>query len=311
MIHPPVTEMLLFVEVVRERSFTRAAAKLGVTKQTVSERVRKLEDRLGVRLLERTTRRLRMTEVGATYYDRCAAIAARVDEANSEVQQLQEIPMGRLRVSAPMLYGRRYLAPVVTSLVQRHAELRVELVLADRRVDLIEEGFDLAIRVGALDDSSLTARKLGEADVYYVASPAFLGRRGVRRLADLRTTPCVGLRPTEVWEHAGGRQRLEPMLVVNDLEVACEAAIAGVGVAQLPAIVCRAAVADGRLRVLFGPAPALRVPLHAVYPSRQHLSAKMRLFLDALTALTPLFSLERPPRRLSRSSAPTTHRGPA
>lgn len=277
--------MLLFASVVREGSFTRAARQLGITKQSASERVRKLEEQLGVRLLERTTRRLRVTDAGAAYHERCAAIAAQIDEANSEVQQRQAEPVGLLRVSAPVLYGRRFLAPVVADFLARYPRARVEVVLADRRVNLIEEGFDLAIRIGALDDSSLTTRKLGDGHLYYVASPGFLSQHGVPGARELRTARCIGIRPFETWAVADIQSKIAPVLVVNDLEVACEAAIAGVGMARLPAIVCRDAVLDGRLRVLFGPEPALLPGVYAVYPSRQHLPPKIRVFLDALAAL--------------------------
>ncbi|PTL79450.1 LysR family transcriptional regulator [Vitiosangium sp. GDMCC 1.1324] len=286
-------DMLLYATVVREGSFTRAAQQLGLTKQTVSERLAKLEEQLGVRLLERTTRRIRVTDVGATYYERCSAIAAQIDEANNEVQQRQAEPAGLLRVSAPVLYGRRFLAPVIADFLNRYQKVRVEVVLADRRVNLIEEGFDLAIRVGDLDDSSLVARKLGEAHVYYVASPKFLAAHGTPSAKTFRTARCIGTRPFETWAVSGVQSKIEPVLVFNDLEAACDAAIAGVGIARLPAIVCRDAVREGRLQVLFGPEPAMLRTVYAVYPSRQHLPAKVRLFVDALAALVePMLPLE-------------------
>lgn len=300
--------MLLFATVVREGSFTRAAQQLGVTKQTVSERIARLEERLGVRLLERTTRRLRPTEPGTLYYERCSAIAVQIDEANAEVRRRQAEPVGSLRVSAPVLYGRRYLAPVVAEFLCAHPKTRVELLLADRRVDLIEEGFDVAIRIGTMDDSSLTARKLGEGHVYCVASPGFLAEHGRPTLRSLRGLRCVGLRPVETWELGGTRHKMEPVLVVNDFEVACDAAIAGVGVALLPSIVCRHAVADGRLRVVLGPQPAFVLPVVALYPSRRHLPAKVRLFVDALaTMIEPMQPLGLRPaasRRRSSKRAP-------
>lgn len=291
------SDLLLFAAVVREGSFTRAARLRGITKQTVSERIARLEEQLGVRLLERTTRRLRVTDAGATYSERCAAIAAQIDEANSEVQRRQLEPVGLLRVSAPLLYGRRFLAPVVADYLGRYPRTRVEVVLADRRVDLIGEGFDLAIRIGHLDDSSLAVRKLGEGALYYVASPRFLAAHGTPSARELGAARCVGVRPFETWTAAGVTVKLEPVLVVNDLEVACDAAIAGVGITRLPAIVCREAVRDGRLRVLFGPEPALLQPVYAIYPSRQYLPAKVRLFVDALAALVePMRPLDVPAR---------------
>lgn len=287
-------DMLLFAAVVREGSFTKAARRLGITKQTTSERIGKLEERLGVRLLERTTRSVRVTDSGATYYERCAAIATQIEEANAEVQRRQAEPVGLLRVSAPGLYGRRYMAPVIAAFLGRHPKVRIEVVLADRRINLIEEGFDLAIRIGTLDDSSLVARKLGEAHVHYVASPDFLAKHGLPRPEELRSARCIGLQPFETWEASGVSSKIEPVLVVNDLEVACEAAVAGVGIARLPAIVCREAVAEGRLRLLFGPEPAMLRAVYAVYPSSRHLPAKVRLFVDALAALVrPMLPLDR------------------
>jgi DNA-binding transcriptional LysR family regulator len=300
-------DMLLFAAVVRAGSFTAAARQLGVTKQTASERVAKLEAQLGVRLLERTTRRLRLTDAGAGYHERCAAIGAQIDDANLEVRRRQAEPIGLLRVSAPTLYGRRFLAPVIASFLERHPAVRIEVVLADRRVNLIDEGLDLAIRIGGPGDAALVARKLGEGHVYYAASPSFLARHGAPNPTELRATRCIGIRPFETWELDGVVTRIEPVLVVNDLEVACEAAIAGVGVAQLPALVCRDAVASGRLQVLFGPEPALERAVYAVYPSRQYLPAKVRLFIDALAAMVePMRPLELPSSTPPRARAKRT-----
>jgi DNA-binding transcriptional LysR family regulator len=299
----PPADMILFAIVVREGSFTRAARQLGITKQTVSERIAKLEERLGVRLLERTTRRLRVTDPGAIYSERCAAIAAQIDEANGEVQERQAEPVGLLRVSAPVLYGRNFLAPVIAQTLARHPRMRLQVVLADRRVDLIEEGFDLAIRIGALDDSSLAARKLGEGHVYLVASPRFLASRRAPTPETLRDLPTIGLRSHETWAIRGVQTKIEPTLVVNDHAVACEAAIAGVGAALLPGLVCKQAVLDGRLEILFGPEPAMRTPVYAVFPSRRYVPPKVRVFLESLTALVePMapISVERRGRRRRR-----------
>lgn len=277
-------DMQLFAIVVREGSFTRAARLLGVTKQTASERIGKLEGQLGVRLLERTTRRLRVTEAGATYAERCTAIAAQVEDANLEVQRKQSEPVGVLKVSAPVLYGRRYLAPVVASYLRRYPKMKVELSLSDRRVNFVEESVDVAIRVGPLDDSTLTARRLGDTRVYYVASPKYLAAHGAPTARTLKQARTVGVRAHETWEVGGVAVRVEPQLVVNDLEVACEAVKAGIGVGRLPVIVCREAVVAGKLKVLFRGVAALERAVFAVYPSRQYLPAKVRHFVDALAA---------------------------
>ena len=291
-------DMILFALVVREESFTRAARQLGITKQTVSERISKLEEQLGARLLERTTRRLRVTGAGATYYERCSAIAAQIDEANSEVRQGQAEPAGLLRVSSPVLYGRRYLTPVISKYLARYPQARVELVLADRRIHLIEEGLDVAIHIGPLDDPSLVARKLGEGPVHFVANPRFLSRYGTPSARELRSARCIGFSAFETWEAEGVKSRIDPVLTVNDHEFACEAAIAGVGIARVPAILCREAVRDGRLKILFGPRPAAMRAIHVVYPSRVNLPPKVRLFVDALATLAePIPPLHSAPRR--------------
>lgn len=279
------SDMLLFAAVVREGSFTRAAHQLGITKQSASERIARLEERLGVRLLERTTRRLRATEIGSRYYERCSTIATQIEEANREAQLQQAEPTGLLRVSAPVLYGRRFLSPVISSYMARYPKVRVDVLLADRRVHLVEEGFDLAIRVGEVDDASLAVRKLGEGHVYYVASPAYVAAHRRLRPRALQELRCIGMRAVETWEVSGISLKIEPALVVNDLEMACEAAVAGVGVARLPALVCRADVESDRLRVLFRAQPAFLRPVYAVFPSRRHMPIKVRVFVDALSAL--------------------------
>lgn len=275
--------MLLFAEVVREGGFTRAAKQLGITKQTVSERITKLEERLGVRLLERTTRRIGTTDAGAMYYERCASIAAQIAEANGEVLARQSEPAGLLRLSAPALYGRRYLGPVIRRYLLQNPKTRVEVVLSDRRVDLVEEGFDLALRIGKLDESTFAARRLGESHVYYVASPDFLRAHGTPKPQDLRTARTIGLRAHDTWRLRGREVKIAPVLVVNDLEMVCDAAIAGVGIARLPAILCSEAVRDRRLRVLFDTDVVVR-SVYAVYPSRQYLPPRVRVFVDALAA---------------------------
>lgn len=272
--------MILFAVVVREGSFTRAATKLGITKQSVSERIAKLESELGVRLLERTTRQLRVTNSGATYFERCDVIANQVNEANDEVQQREVEPVGLLRVASPMMYGRRYLAPIVAEFMRAHPRVNLELVLADRRVNVVEEGFDVAIVLGALDDSTLVARKLTEAPVHYVASPAYLKKYGVPKT--LRDARCIGFSPFETWEVGGVKTRIDPVLMVNDSEFACDAAVRGMGLARLPSVVTDAHVKRGKLKVLFENKTSMRRVIHVVYPSRTFLPAKVRAFVDLL-----------------------------
>jgi DNA-binding transcriptional LysR family regulator len=217
-----------------------------------------------------------------------------------ELAQRQAEPVGLLRVSTPVLFGRRFLSPVIAEFMTRYPRVRIEVLLADRRVHLIEEGFDLAIRIGALDDTSLAARRLGDGHVYYVASPSYVRRVGLAPV--LRDVRSIGMQPFVTWTVGGRPHKIEPVLVVNDLEVACEAAIAGLGVAQLPSLVCREAVEDGRLRILYDTEAALVSPVHAVYPSRQYLPPKTRLFLDLLAAPTIQLGAVRSKRIKGRTS---------
>lgn len=279
------TDMLLFATVVSEGGFSAAAKRLGLSRQRVSEAVARLEGRLGVRLLERTTRRVAVTEAGASYAARCATIAAQIEEANAAARERQSAPVGRLRVSAPVLYGRRFLAPVVSGFVRRYPDVQVELTLQDRRVDLIEEGFDLAIRAGALDDSGLNARKLGAARVVVVASPSALaGRAPPTTAADVAAWPCITTRQGERWPFGGREVAIRSSLWVNDLEVARDAAIGGAGLVRLPRFLCAEALSDGRLvEVLTGEAPVVS-GVYVVMPSRVFLPARVRLFVDALVA---------------------------
>lgn len=282
-IEPSLPDMLLFAAVVREASFTRAAAKLGITKQSASARLTRLETQLGARLLERTTRRMRPTDLGAVYFERCQLIAAAVDEANQEVRSRQASPTGSLRIAAPVLFGRRFLAPIVAAYARDFPSVHVEIVLGNRRRNLVEEGFDLAIRVGALDDSTLSARRLGTARVSTVASPRFLATCPVDAPEALSRVACIGMQTVEDWWVAGKRRRIRPRLVVNDLELAADAALAHVGVAHLPELVTRDHLRARRLRRVCETTP-LTVPVFAVYPSRQFLPLKVRAFVERLGA---------------------------
>jgi DNA-binding transcriptional LysR family regulator len=276
--------MLWFAVVVKAGSFTRAALALRVSKQALSASIAKLELQLGVRLLHRTTRSLRPTEVGAAYYERCQALGAAVEEANRLAADQHAEPRGRLRVSAPMLLGRKLLGPKVVEYTQKYPEVEVELLLADRRVELIEEGFDIAIRVGRLADSSLTARLLGHVGLGVVASPTLLARGRVREVADLRSRPTIGMNREETWRIGDETVSVRPNLVVNDMELLCAAAVAGVGFAHLPTLAAQTAIQRGELRALW-PGKVAPLPVHALTPGGRFLAAKVRRFMDVLSTL--------------------------
>ena len=280
-------DMLVFATVVRTGAFTSAAAELGMTKQSVSERIGRLERALQVRLLERTTRSLRPTEAGTAYFERCQAIASAIEEANDFARQRQSEPVGRLRVACPTLYGRRFLAPVVATYLGQYPRMQVEITLTNWPVDLIDDGFDLAIQIGRLKDSSYTARRLGDGYLYFVASPAYLRTHGEPTPAGLADARCIGFSSEEDWRIDDLKVRVTPVVAMNDLESICDLAIAGVGITRLPGLVCQDAIRDGRLVRLF---PDVRVPVRpvsALYPSRAFLPMKVERFLDALGTLVP------------------------
>lgn len=282
-------DMLVFAAVVRAGSFSRAAAELGTTKQAASLRVRRLEVSLGVRLLERSTRRLRPTDAGAVYAKSCQAIASQIAEANELARERQAQPLGVLRVASPTLYGRRFLTPVVSRYSARFPRVQVVVTLTNRPVDLIADGFDLAVQVGRLKDSDYTARRLGDGHLFFVASPAYLDRDGSPSPLALPAARCLGLRAEEDWQVDERRLRIRPVVAINDLESLHDLAVAGAGIARLPSFLCREALADGRLRRLFPRARVSVRQISALYPSRTFLAARVERFLELLAGeMTPL-----------------------
>lgn len=281
-------DMLVFVAVVRAASFSRAADELGMSKQGVSERVMRLEQALGVRLLERTTRSLRPTDAGSVYAERCQSIAAQITEANDQARERQSEPMGVLRVASPTLYGRRFLTPTVSRYLARYPRVQVDITLTNRPVDLIADRYDLAIHIGQLKDSDFTARRLGDGVLYFVASPAYLAIHGTPTPLDIGRARCLGFRTVEEWRIDAHRIRVTPTVAINDVEALCELAIAGAGIAQLPSFVCEPAMRDGQLVRLFPEARVAVRQISVLYPSRVFLAARVRRFLDLLEADSPL-----------------------
>lgn len=285
--HPAMispADMLLYVDVVREGSFTAAARHVGISKQAVSERIRKLETALGVRLIQRTTRSLRMTEAGIRYHADCVRIAQQIEHANLAAQAEQAVPTGLLRISAPVLYGRNRLIAAIQTYTQLYPEVRVSLHLSDQMVNLVAEGVDVALRVSHMDDSSLSARRLGEVSAYFVASPSLLARFPAFDDGELiRRAPAITFREAEVWELPTG-EKLKPnaVLSVNDLEALSEAVVQGLGVACMPGILCHPLIKQKKLRKLLPDHAAANMAVHAVYVSKKHLSPKIRAFIEVL-----------------------------
>ena len=307
-----LTGMAVFARVIDAGSFTAAAAQLGMSKSAVSKAIAALEDRLGARLLNRTTRRLALTEVGRAFYERCARIVAEAEEAELAVTHLQLTPRGTLRVNAPMSFGALHLGPALAVFLARYPELKVDLELSDRFVDLLEEGYDVAVRIAAaLPDSSLIARRITVDDAVICASPAYWQRHSRPRVpADLERHACVTYaynpNPRE-WPFvaADGRPinvRVDGPLHTNNGEATLHVALAGLAVVRLPRFICGPELAPGRLEAVLADAMPPPNGIFAIYPHNRHLSAKVRAFVDFLIErFGPGCDWEQPPARAAQA----------
>lgn len=282
-----LNDIVVFVHVVQTGSFTAAGRALELPKSTVSRKISALEARLGTRLLQRTTRSLALTEAGRVYHEHCQRILAEVEASERAMTSYQDEPRGLLRVTAPL--RMRFLAPLFAELLRRYPELRVELLCTDRTISLVDEGFDMAIRAGALEDSTLIARKLGQAELVVVASPIYVQRHGepehpkaLREHAGLVFGSTQAGAPAgagAAWTLSRGDEQVagnpQVRLQANDFDVLHGAVLAGHGIAVMPELMVGEDVAQGRLRRLLEGWRPPGVALHAVYPSAQHLAPKV------------------------------------
>ena len=280
--------MVAFSRVVETGSFSEAARRLGLSKSQVSKLVAALEERLGAQLLHRTTRKLSLTEIGRSFYERCAQIVREADEAERVISHAQASPQGLLRVNAPMSFGQLALAPAVSLFLARHPELRVELVLDDRRLDAIEGSFDVTIRLAVrLPDSSLVARRVGALRVVVCGSPDYLARRGVPATPDeLAAHDCLVYANRERWQFQGAAGEravsVSGRLLANNGEALREAARAGLGLAQLPSFIVGAELAAGELWPVLEAFEDPRAAIWALYSPTRHRAAKVKAFVDFL-----------------------------
>lgn len=280
--------MRLFGAVAKAQGFTAAAKVLGIPKQTLSRRVAALEATLGVQLMHRTTRRLVLSPVGAAYAERCVELVRLADEANATVTATREVPSGQLRITADPVFGEAFLAPIVVEYARRWPEVELEVVLTRRRVDLIEEGFELAFRVGAVaDDPALSASALGPARVRYCASRGYLSAHGTPRTPEaLAAHRCIVVASEGVevrWPFRGvAGPRLVPVhgrLKLTSFELAHQAALAGLGVAIFPEFACAADVKAGRLVPVLEDWLVEAGSVWLVHPTRRFLTARVRAFI--------------------------------
>lgn len=285
-------EMAVFAKVVEEGSFSSAARSLKLTPSAVSKQIARLEDRLGVRLLNRTTRRLSATEEGSAFYQRAARILADIDEAETAVTQLHAAPRGTLRINCGIAFGKHQITPLIPEFLDRYPELTIEMTLTDALSDLVEEGQDVAVRFGPLQDSSMVARQLAVSRRAICGSPAYFARHGTpshpSELADHNCLTFSNMTHLNEWIFKlpeGGEYavKAEGNFTASNGETIHEMVLAGLGVARLAEFLVGPEVREGKLQRVLEPFYRdIEVPINAVYPTRRHLSPKVRAFVDFL-----------------------------
>ena len=293
-----LNDLYFFAAVVEHGGFSAAGRMLGIPKSRLSKRVAQLEDRLGVRLVQRTTRRFVVTEVGERFYAHCRAVLEEAQAAQDAVDELRAEPRGVVRLSCPVSLAQTVLAYLLPEFLERYPKLQVRVLSSDRRVDVIGEGYDLAIRVRSkLDtDANLVMRSFGYSTTVLVATPALLQRHGRPTMPDeLAKLPALSMREhegTKVWElvDAQGAQvhvEVQARLITGDFAVLLEAARRGLGVALLPEFICAPAISAGELEVVL---PEWNLPqgtMHFVYPSRRGMLPGVRALVDFLAERLP------------------------
>jgi DNA-binding transcriptional LysR family regulator len=287
----PIQDMEIFARVVTAGSMTAASRELGISPAVVSKRIRRMEERLGSRLLQRTTRRLAMTETGQGYYERVVAILASVEEAENFIARRNAAPKGRLKVTAPTSFGRMHIAPYIGDFLAANPDLQLNLDLSDQLLDLVGEGFDVAIRIAELEDSTLVARRLAPNHRVICAAPDYLETHGApANLAELARHNCLAASNQDLWRLEGPEGpinvRVSGNVHTNSSEVVREAVLAGLGIALRSTWDVGPELKAGRLKVILPQyRSSSRVALFAVYPSRRFLPVKVRVFIDYLAGI--------------------------
>lgn len=289
-----LTSMSAFVMAAESGSYARAAERLGLSPQMVAKHVAALEHRLGARLLNRTTRRQSLTELGTAYYERCKHILNEAEAADSLAQIMNDTPRGKLKVSAPVTFGSYSLMPFVTDFLRHHPEVEIDLHLTDRFVDLVEEGYEVAFRIGPLANSSLTARPLAPYRLVACAAPNYLIERGTPQTpGDLENHECLGYaywsRPADrEWQFCKGsvvhKVQVASRLQVNESKALLTAALDGFGVVLGPEDFLEPALRSGELVRLLADFEAPSRQMHLLYTANRQRTAKLRRFIDAAIA---------------------------
>jgi len=288
-----LTQIKSFVALVESRSISKAAERMDIAVSAVSRRLKELESGLGVQLVQRTTRRMHITEAGEKFYRRCGRLLDDLEEAKREANNTATALSGTLKIATPLSFGVAHLSPAVAAFMHLHPQIKIELDMSDRRIDLVEEGLDLAIRIGALEDSSLMARKLASVRHVVCASPDFLNRHGIPSTPqDLSALPalCYGnLSQPDTWHYhdkdSKPSQVKVPMRMrANNGDALVEAAIAGLGVLCEPSFIVHGSVERGVLKPLLTDYQWNPMGIFAVYPQTKHMPTRVRAFIDFLVS---------------------------
>lgn len=282
--------MRALVKVVSSGSYAEAARRLGLTRSAVSKGVMELEQALGARLLDRTTRRVTPTEAGLAYYERCVSILSQIEETEAQVSRLHDEPKGILKVNAPMSFGMLYLGKAISDFMNRYGDLKVELLLTDRFIDPLEEGADVTLRIGTPADSSLVARRIAPARIVIVASPAYIEKHGMPQTpAELVDHKCLSYGHTTSMQRWHLTEKGQPISVAigaclssNNGDVLRDAAVQGIGIANLPTFIVGQDIAAGRLKLVLADNRPSDLTIHALYAPNRYLAAKTRVFIDFL-----------------------------
>jgi len=282
--------MTAFAAVADMGGFTAAAAKLGLSRAAISKSVMQLEAHLGTRLLNRTTRRVSLTEIGRIYHERCKDILRDIEEVDAIASDHGDIPQGLLRISAPTSFGIRHLSQAIPTYLQQHPQVRISLSYSDRFVDLVSEGIDVAVRIANLQDSSLIARKVTACRRILCASPSYLQQRGEPKVPqDLALHPCLvysNEAKAETWTLHGPNGietvNVNGPLCADNGDILCASAMAGLGITLLPTFIVGAEIRAGRLIPVLAQYTPSEIAMYTIFPSRRYMAARVRTFVDFL-----------------------------
>lgn len=284
-----LTRMKVFVNVVETGSFTAASERMGISRAAASKYVSQLETSIRARLLNRTTRHVSTTESGHIYFERCKEILHNLSEADEIISGLSGQPQGTLRISAPSVFAHRHITPLVSEFTKRYPDVNVNIMVSDRYVDLVDEGYDVAIRVSNMENSDLIAHHIARCRHVLIASPGYLKTAPpLNQPSDLENHSCLLYSYTEgaKWpltkKEKNHSIKIKSVMVSNNPEVLLEAAIAGMGISIMPTFIASDAIRRGDLQMVLEDYQSLELHIYAVYASRQYLPAKIRVFIDYL-----------------------------